>query len=448
MGSKHKYFELVVLLVLGLTLTGCDALPGMGGGGNSLSASGVVETVEVAVAPELSGRVAEVYVEKGDSVQAGDPLFRLQDEVLEAQRKQAAVAFESAEAGLAASRTGLAMAESTLSTAKVNAESSSAEAEVELLSSQQALDDLYKNAGVIKAEAQRKVSEATQAVRDAQYQLDNFTVPTEQQDMTAMQAVDVMWERLAEARQAFEPYKYYSSGNQTRKDLKEDLDEAQSDYDTAVRRLRYETQLDQALAALDAAQRDLATVEDGPDPADVALLEARIEAARLAPERAKSVVEQAEVGLEQARAGLGQAEKAVEQAQANLDLIDVQMEKLIVRAAVSGVVMVRNIQPGEVIQPGLAAMRIGQLERLTVTVYISEDRYGQISLGDRAQVTADSFPGETFEAQVTRIADRAEYTPRNVQTQEDRATTVFAIELAVEDPGGKLKPGMPVDVEF
>jgi multidrug resistance efflux pump len=448
MGAKHKYFELVILLAMGVTLVGCDALPGMGGASAGLSASGVVETVEVAVSPELAGRVAEVHVDKGDAVQPGDALFRLQDEVLEAQRQQAVLALESAEAALVTARTGLRMAESTLGTAQVNAEAASAEAEIELLASQQALDDLYKNADIIKAEAQRAVSEANQAVRDAQYQLDNFTVPIEHKDMTAMQAVEVMWERLDEARQAFEPYKYYSSGNQTRKDLKEDLDEAQSDYDSAVKRLRYETQLEGALAVLDKAQRDLAAVQDGPDPDDVALLEARIAAARIAPERAQAVVEQAEVGLTQAQAGLVQAEKTVAQAQANLDLIDIQVDKLIVRSAVSGVVMARNVQPGEVIQPGLTAMTVGQLERLTVTVYISEDRYGQISLGDNAQVTTDSFPGMTFKAEVTRIADRAEYTPRNVQTQEDRATTVFAIELAVEDPDGKLKPGMPVDVDF
>ncbi len=96
----------------------------------------------------------------------------------------------------------------------------------------------------------------------------------------------------------------------------------------------------------------------------------------------------------------------------------------------------------------MTAMTIGQLEDLTVTVYIPEDRYGRINLGDEAEVTTDSFPGMVFIAHVTRIADRAEYTPRNVQTQEERRTTVFAIELKVEDLEGDLKPGMPVDVEF
>ena len=83
-----------------------------------------------------------------------------------------------------------------------------------------------------------------------------------------------------------------------------------------------------------------------------------------------------------------------------------------------------------------------------VTVYVPENQYGVISLGDRATVTADSFPGEKFDATVTRIADKAEYTPRNVQTQDDRSTTVYAIELVVADPDGQLSPGMPIDVKF
>jgi multidrug resistance efflux pump len=96
----------------------------------------------------------------------------------------------------------------------------------------------------------------------------------------------------------------------------------------------------------------------------------------------------------------------------------------------------------------LAALTIGDLDELHITVYVPEDRYGEIQLGDKALVSVDSFPDETFDAVVVRIADRAEFTPRNVQTEEDRRTTVYAVELLVEAPLGKLKPGMPADVVF
>ncbi len=96
----------------------------------------------------------------------------------------------------------------------------------------------------------------------------------------------------------------------------------------------------------------------------------------------------------------------------------------------------------------MAAFTIGQLDQLSIRVYVPENIYGQINLGDTASVFVDSFPGESFNARVIRIADQAEYIPRNVQTQEDRQTTVFEIELQVEASSGKLKPGMPADVRF
>ena len=110
--------------------------------------------------------------------------------------------------------------------------------------------------------------------------------------------------------------------------------------------------------------------------------------------------------------------------------------------------MIRSIQPGEVIQAGMTALTIGQLNTLKVTVYIPETEYGQISLGQQASLSVDSFPNETFTAKVTRIAKQAEYTPQNVQTKEGRQTTVYAIELTVDNTDGKLKPGMPTDVTF
>jgi multidrug resistance efflux pump len=413
-----------------------------------LTASGAVEVVQVTVAPEVGGRVVEVYVGEGDTVQEGDLLFRIDDELLQSTRKQAVTTLEAAQATLESTQAGIEMADATLVTAEANVETVVANADVELLAAQKALDDLYKAHDVALSEASRNVAAANRALREAQYRLDNFTVPTKQRDMTAMEAVEVMRERLDEAREAFEPYKYMSSSNSTREDLKDDLDEAQSDYDAAIRRLEYETDLEGTKANLDKALQDLETLQDGPDPNDIAVLEAQIEAAKIAPKVAEATVEEARVGRDQAQAQSDQAEKAIAQAQASLDLIDTQMNKLNVIAAVSGVIMVRNVQPGEVLQPGASAMTIGVLDELKVTVYIPEDRYGVINIGDHASVTANSFPGESFDGVVTRIADEAEYTPRNVQTQEERSTTVYAVVLEVNDPQGKLKPGIPVDVVF
>jgi HlyD family secretion protein len=91
---------------------------------------------------------------------------------------------------------------------------------------------------------------------------------------------------------------------------------------------------------------------------------------------------------------------------------------------------------------------MADLNNITITVYVPEDRYGQIKLGQQASVAVDSFPGETFPAEVIHIADQAEFTPRNVQTVEGRSATVYAIKLKVSNSEGKLKIGMPADVEF
>jgi multidrug resistance efflux pump len=112
------------------------------------------------------------------------------------------------------------------------------------------------------------------------------------------------------------------------------------------------------------------------------------------------------------------------------------------------VVLTRNVEPGEVVQAGVSALTLGRMDAMTITVYIPEDRYGQVQLGDLAQVRVDSFEDQAFEARVIRIADEAEYTPRNVQTEEDRQTTVYAVELSVQDSEGVLKPGMPADIVF
>jgi HlyD family secretion protein len=216
-----------------------------------------------------------------------------------------------------------------------------------------------------------------------------------------------------------------------------------------------EAQVTIAEAGAAAAEAALAQAQASPETArdQVSVADAGISAARSQVAFAEGQLAQAEAQLTRLQVGASPEELAViesqiEQAQAELDLIDLQLEKLIIRSAVTGIIMTRNIEPGEIVQPGTVAMTIGQLDDLTITVFVSEDRYGQIALKKQACVFVDSFSGECFEATVTRIADRAEFTPRNVQTEEGRRTTVFAVELSVNDPSGRLKPGMPADVDF
>lgn len=119
-----------------------------------------------------------------------------------------------------------------------------------------------------------------------------------------------------------------------------------------------------------------------------------------------------------------------------------------VNAPIDGVVLQRLIEPGELAAAGSTLLVVADLNALTLKVYVPEDRYGQITMGESYPVTVDSFPGETFSGRVSYIANKAEFTPKNVQTTDGRRTTVFAVKLDLVGANGRLKPGMPADVHF
>lgn len=119
-----------------------------------------------------------------------------------------------------------------------------------------------------------------------------------------------------------------------------------------------------------------------------------------------------------------------------------------ITSPIDGTVLEVLVQPDEFAAPGSTVMVVAALDNLSLQVYVPEDRYGQINLGQTYPVTVDSFPGETFSGKVSFISSQAEFTPRNVQTTDSRKTTVYAVKLDLQPAGGKLKPGMPADVHF
>ena len=235
------------------------------------------------------------------------------------------------------------------------------------------------------------------------------------------------------------------------------LDAGPSDEQLAVA----QTVVDRAQLAADAAQEAYDALPeaalDTPDGRTLAAARDQAQAA-LANAEAQYDLTAAGARTEQRTAAEAQATAAQYQAmaagaqvaasEAALAVLDAQLAKLTLVAPADGTVLARSIEPGEFAAPGAALLIIGQLSEPTITVYVPEDQYGNITLGQTAQVTVDSFPGQTFTATVTHIADQAEFTPRNVQTAEGRKSTVFAIKLAVDNPDGRLKPGMPADVAF
>ena len=156
----------------------------------------------------------------------------------------------------------------------------------------------------------------------------------------------------------------------------------------------------------------------------------------------------AKAAAEAAASGVKQAEAAVEQAKQGLALAQLQLDRATVKAPISGVVVTRNLEIGDLVVAGGTVMRIAQLDTLNLVVYLPEDQYGQVSLGDSVNITVDSFSNRAFSGEVIHIADEAEYTPKNVQTESGRKATVYAVKIEVANADHKLKSGMPADAEF
>ena len=117
-----------------------------------------------------------------------------------------------------------------------------------------------------------------------------------------------------------------------------------------------------------------------------------------------------------------------------------------IRSPIDGVVLLRAAEPGEIVAAGGSLLVIANLDEMTLTIYIPEDQYGKIYLGEEYPISVDSFPDRVFMGKVTHISDKPEFTPQNVRTVEGRKSTVYAVSLTVPNPDHDLKPGMPADV--
>ncbi len=139
-----------------------------------------------------------------------------------------------------------------------------------------------------------------------------------------------------------------------------------------------------------------------------------------------------------ARARADQAQKAVELARLQLGYADLY-------SPLSGMVLSKNVEPGEYVQPGTPVVTEADLSKIYIRAYIEESDLGRVKLGQPATVTTDSYPGKTYKGRVAFIASQAEFTPRTVQTKGERVKLVYRVKIDVDNPGQVLKPGMPAD---
>jgi multidrug efflux pump subunit AcrA (membrane-fusion protein) len=376
---NSKKLSLISVLILGSLIAGaCGGLPGGASATPTPIPVVVADTQIVAegnIVPKddtllaffTTGQVEEVLVEEGDQVTKGQVVARL------GNREQV--------------------------------ESSIAAAESELVAAQQARKQLDDNLALAQADAAGKMADANKTLKDAQYAIDNFTVPQNMKGMTPLEAIAAMKVVLDDARQKFQPYRYWDSGNETRKDKKEDLDSAQSDYNTAVRWLQLETNLHTAETRLDETMKDYQDLQKGPDKDQLDQSEARIKAA-----------------------------------EANLAAANGTLDDLELKSTIDGTVVKNDLKVGQDVTPGVPVMTIADYSELFAeTDDLTEIEVVDVNLGQKVTVVPDALPDLELNGEVTEISKISE---------EKRGDITYTVRVKLADVDPKLRWGMTVVITF
>jgi len=194
----------------------------------------------------------------------------------------------------------------------------------------------------------------------------------------------------------------------------------------------YETQVAQSRAALQNVRAQLDKAKRDYDRAELlfkqdALAQQQMDAAKTTYDVTLSQVQQASAALKNA---------------------DVKLSDTIIYAPLSGIVLKKNVEEGETVSSGTPIVTIGDLEKPWVKVYVKEDKLGFAKLGQKVEVKTDTYPDKRYSGSVTFISSEAEFTPKAVQTQEERVKLVFGVKVSVQNQNDELKPGMPADVKI
>lgn len=142
--------------------------------------------------------------------------------------------------------------------------------------------------------------------------------------------------------------------------------------------------------------------------------------------------------VDQARAKLDLAQQALAQAQTQLGYATLA-------APQNGVILSKNVEPGEYVVPGTPIVSIGDLGEVYLRAYVDERDLGRVKVGQKADISTDTYPGKTYPGRITFISQEAEFTPKTVQTEKERVKLVYRIKITVPNPNMELKPGMPAD---
>ncbi|MCW5982540.1 MAG: HlyD family efflux transporter periplasmic adaptor subunit [Bryobacteraceae bacterium] len=352
--------------------------------------SGNIEMTEVRISFKISGKLVERTVDEGEVAQKGDVVARLDRDQLLHQRDQAQAALAAAQSQLTQLTTAIEYQRATL-------EGQIAQSQAQLEASQAQLAELERGSRPAEIEqARARFAEAE----------------SERQRATAD------WERAQPLYKA------------------DDISKAQYD--------QFRARFEAATAQARQARELLQLVEEGPR-------KERIEAGRAQASQARAALELARaqrLELKRREQEMAARRADIDRAKAQLALVESQLNDTVAIAPVGGVVLSKSAEVGEVLAAGTTVVTIGDLERPWLRGYINERDLGRVKIGDRVNVRTDSFPGKVYPGRISFIASQAEFTPKQIQTEEERVKLVYRIKVDVENPNQELKLNMPADAEI
>jgi HlyD family secretion protein len=379
------------IAILGLGVTGAVLLHSRNGAApGKIVLSGNIELTEVNIAFKTAGRLIERTVDEGDPVKPGQIIARLDRDQLLRQREQSQASLVSAQTQLAQAETGLSWQRETLA------------ADV----------------------AQRRADVEGSVARLAE--LKNGSRPQEIQEAKA--AVENAEAELVRAKRDWDRAQV----------LYKNDDISTSQYDQF--RNRYES----ADAVLKQARERYALVLAGPRQEQIAAAASQVERSRAALKVGEA--NSLEVTRRQQELATRRAE--IERARAQVALIDSQLADTVAVSPAGGVVLVKSADVGEVLAPGTTVVSVGDIDHPWLRGYINERDLGRVKLGAKVKVTTDSFPGKIYWGRVTFISSEAEFTPKQIQTKEERVKLVYRIKIEMDNPAHELKSNMPADAEI
>ncbi|MFY9728736.1 MAG: efflux RND transporter periplasmic adaptor subunit [Bryobacteraceae bacterium] len=352
--------------------------------------SGNIELTEVNIGFKTAGRLIERTVDEGDLVKKGQLIARLDSAELTAQR-------DSLIAGLASARSQLAQAETSAAWERATLAA-----------------DLEQRRGDLAA-AEAHLAE-----------LKNGSRPQEIQEAKA--AVDASQSEFDRAKKDWD----------RAQTLFKDDDISASQYD------EFRNHWESADAVLKQAKERAALVFAGPRVEQVDGAAAQVERSR----GALKMAEANSLELKRREQELATRRAEIERSTANLAQVNAQLADTLAVSPVDGVVLVKSADVGEVLAAGATVVTVGDIEHPWLRAYINETDLGKVKLGSKVRITTDSYPGKVYDGRVGFISSEAEFTPKQIQTEEERVKLVYRIKIDVDNPRQELKSNMPADAEI